>query len=244
MNSGSVTTTNAADLLFAGAASTSAVTAAGTGYTTRSTAFGNRTQDRKVTTAGSYNTTGTQNGTAWVMQLVAFRADSGTGDTAPPTVSATAPAAGATLSATTTVTAGASDNVGVAGVQFLLDGANLGAEDTTAPYSIPWDTTATANGSHSLSARARDAAGNSATSSVVTVTVANSGGGPPGLAAGYAFDEGARTTAADASGHGLTGTLSGGAKWTSGSTARRSTSTAATTSWTSATRSACNSPGA
>ena len=38
---------------------------------------------------------------------------------------------GALLRATTTVTATASDNVGVAGVQFQLDGANLGAEDTT-----------------------------------------------------------------------------------------------------------------
>ena len=89
----------------------------------------------------------------------------------------TAPAAGATVSATTTVTASAADNVGVAGVQFLLDGANLGAEDTTAPYSVPWDTTAATNGSHSLTARARDAAGNTTTSAAVTVTVANGTGG-------------------------------------------------------------------
>ena len=58
-----------------------------------------------------------------------------TPDTTPPTVSVTSPAGGATVSGTITVTANASDNVGVAGVQFLLDGANLGAEDTTAPYS-------------------------------------------------------------------------------------------------------------
>ena len=126
----------------------------------------------------------------------------------------TAPAAGATVSATTTVTASAADNVGVAGVQFLLDGANLGAEDTTAPYSVPWDTTGATNGSHSLTARARDAAGNR-----------HVGGrdrdrrqrhrGPSGLAA-YAFDEGAGTTAADASGNGSTGTLTGGATWSVG----------------------------
>ena len=36
--------------------------------------------------------------------------------------------------ATVTVSATAADNVGVAGVQFKLDGANLGAEDTTSPY--------------------------------------------------------------------------------------------------------------
>jgi glucose/arabinose dehydrogenase/PKD repeat protein len=219
MNSGSVTTTNAEDLLFAAGASSAKITAGATGYTTRSSAFGNRTQDRRVTATGSYNATGTQSGNAWVMQLVAFKADpgTGTGDATPPTVSVTAPAAGATVSATTTVTANAADNVGVAGVQFLLDGTNLGAEDTTAPYSIAWDTTAATNGSHSLSARARDAAGNATTSAAVTVTVANgTGGGPSGLAAGYAFDEGAGTTAADASGHGLTGTLTGGATWSVG----------------------------
>ena len=58
-----------------------------------------------------------------------------------------------------TIAAGASDNVGVAGVQFNLDGANLGAEDVTAPYSVTWDTTKSTNASHVLSAIARDAAG-------------------------------------------------------------------------------------
>ena len=47
---------------------------------------------------------------------------------------------------TVTFDASASDNVGVAGVQFKLDGADLGTEDTTAPYSRPWNTTAAANG--------------------------------------------------------------------------------------------------
>src|SRR5207247_2178846 len=98
-------------------------------------------------------------------------------DTTPPTVAITAPANGATVSSTVTVTASASDNVGVAGVQFLLDGGALGAEDTTAPYGVAWDTTTTSNGSHTVTARARDAAGNTATSAAVTVTVAN--GAPP-----------------------------------------------------------------
>src|SRR5262249_51783268 len=94
-------------------------------------------------------------------------------DTTSPTVTLTAPAAGATVSGTITVSAGASDNGGVAGVQFLLDGANGGTEDTTAPYSISYDTSALANGSHTFSARARDAAGNSTTSAPVSVTVSN-----------------------------------------------------------------------
>src|SRR5205814_1191957 len=100
-------------------------------------------------------------------------------DTTPPTVSITSPLSGATVGSTTSVTANASDNLGVVGVQFLLDGANLGAEDTTAPYSVSWNTTTASNGSHTLTAVARDAAGNRATSAPVTVTVANSVVGPP-----------------------------------------------------------------
>jgi hypothetical protein len=94
-------------------------------------------------------------------------------DTTPPTVSITSPASGSTVSGTITVSATASDNMGVAGVQFFVDGASLGAEDTTAPYAVTWDTTAAANGAHTLTATARDAAGNTATSAPVSVTVSN-----------------------------------------------------------------------
>jgi hypothetical protein len=72
-----------------------------------------------------------------------------------------------------TVSANATDNVGVVGVQFKLDGANLGTEDTTAPYSVSWNTTTAANGAHTLTAVARDAAGNTTTSALVTMTVSN-----------------------------------------------------------------------
>ena len=70
------------------------------------------------------------------------------------------PGRGATVGGTVSVAANAADNVGVVGVQFLLDGATLGAEDTTAPYSVSWNTATVSNGSHTLTARARDAAGN------------------------------------------------------------------------------------
>src|SRR5467141_2564814 len=93
-------------------------------------------------------------------------------DTTAPTVSITSPASGATVSGTITVTASASDNVGVAGVQFQLDGVN-GVEVTAAPYSISWNTTTASNASHTLTAVARDAAGNRTTSAPVTVTVFN-----------------------------------------------------------------------
>src|SRR3989475_7796371 len=95
-------------------------------------------------------------------------------DVTPPTVSITAPTTGATVSGSAVmVSASASDNVGVAGVQFKMDGVNLGAEVTLAPYSVSWNTTLATSGTHSLTAVARDAAGNTATSAAVSMTVDN-----------------------------------------------------------------------
>ncbi len=96
-----------------------------------------------------------------------------TADGTAPSVAITAPIAGAPVSGTVKVAATAADNVGVASVQFKLDGANLGAKDTTAPYSTSWNTTTALNGSHTLTAVARDAAGNHTTSARVAVTVGN-----------------------------------------------------------------------
>src|SRR5205823_6547035 len=110
-------------------------------------------------------------GTRTTAAAITVTVNSGVVDTTPPTVSLTAPAANATVSATITVSANASDNVGVAGVQFQLDGANLGAEDTASPYSISWNTTTASNASHTLTAIARDAAGKRTTYSAETVTV-------------------------------------------------------------------------
>jgi glucose/arabinose dehydrogenase/PKD repeat protein len=307
MSSGALTTTAAGDLLFAAGASTVTVTAAGTGWTTRSTASGNRTEDRLATAPGPYTATATQNGTGWVMRIVAFRAaasdttapsvptglaataisssqvnlswtastdnvgvtgykvyrngsplatpttpvyqDTGltpsttytyavsatdaagnesarsttasattqaAADTTPPTVTLTAPIAGATVNGSVTVSANAGDNVGVVGVRFLLDGADITSEDTSAPYSVSWPTTTATNGSHTLTARARDAAGNATTSAPVTVTVSNAAPPPAGIVAGYAFDDATGTSAADASGHGFTGTLTNGPTWGAG----------------------------
>src|SRR6185436_13395615 len=80
-------------------------------------------------------------------------------DVVPPVVAITAPLVGATVSGSAvSVSATATDDVGVVGVQFKLDGANLGTEDTASPYSTSWNTTPAANGSHTLTAVARDAA--------------------------------------------------------------------------------------
>src|SRR2546429_1445982 len=94
-------------------------------------------------------------------------------DTTPPTISLIAPVAGATVAGTVTISASATDNVGVVGAQFMLDGANLGAEVTTAPYATSWNTALASAGAHILTAVARDAAGNMATTASVSVTVAD-----------------------------------------------------------------------
>ncbi len=38
-----------------------------------------------------------------------------------------------------TISASASDNVSVTGVQFRIDGVAVGAENTQAPYSVTWN---------------------------------------------------------------------------------------------------------
>ena len=136
-------------------------------------------------------------------------------DTTPPTISLTAPLNGAVVRDTIAVSANASDNIGVAGVQFKLDGANLDAEDTASPYSISWDTKISSNGAHTLSAVARDAAGNTGTSPAVNVTVNNVSNQAPVLnpIGPKTVNEGALLTftisATDADGDTLTYTATG-----------------------------------
>ena len=95
------------------------------------------------------------------------------GNPAPLAVSITSPPAGAIVSGSVNVTAAVTGGVAVAGVQFQVDAANFGAEDTDAPYSATWDTTAASDGPHTLTASARDIAGNVVTSVLVVVTVEN-----------------------------------------------------------------------
>jgi hypothetical protein len=90
-----------------------------------------------------------------------------------PTVSISAPTDGSSASGAIAIAANANDSSNVAGVQFKLDGNSIGAEITAAPYSITWDSTTVADGNHALSATARDSYGNVATSSPVSITVAN-----------------------------------------------------------------------
>lgn len=112
-------------------------------------------------------------GNAATSSAVTVNVNNSVVDLVPPTVNLTAPTAGSTVSGSITVSATAADNVAVVSVQFTLDGANLGAADTAAPYQITWSTTGASNGAHTLRAIARDAAGNQTTADAVAVTVAN-----------------------------------------------------------------------
>ena len=114
--------------------------------------------------------------TAYFRDIV-FVPNSSGPDTTPPTVSITQPAQGSTVIGSITISATASDDVAVAGVQFQVDGVNLGGEVTSAPYSVVWNSTAVGNGNHTLTAIARDAAGHMTPASVA-VTV-NNGAIPP-----------------------------------------------------------------
>jgi hypothetical protein len=92
-------------------------------------------------------------------------------DTTPPTIGFTSPANGDTISGTITSQVNATDNVGVASVSLAVDGSGIGT-DTTAPYTFSVNTSNLINGSHTLSATAKDAAGN-ASSASIAVTVNN-----------------------------------------------------------------------
>jgi hypothetical protein len=92
----------------------------------------------------------------------------------PPTVNITSPTSGASLSGAITLSATASDPTGIAGVQFLVDNVAVGAEVTTSPYNMSFDTTTVSNAAHTFTARARNTGNVTATSSV-SATVNNVG---------------------------------------------------------------------
>ena len=102
-------------------------------------------------------------------RAVAAAKSAATSDTQAPTVTLTSP--GGTVKGTVTVDVSAADNVGVNRVELYAGGALI-ASDIAAPYSFSWDTTTRPDGATSLVAKAYDAAGNAA-SSTVNVNVAN-----------------------------------------------------------------------
>lgn len=117
-------------------------------------------------------------------------------DTTPPTVSASESGTSGSI----TLSATASDNVGVSRVEFLVDGVLVGT-DTSAPYAVTFDSTTLSNGSHSLVAKAYDAAGNVGSSSAVSFSISNAAADttPPTVSASESGSSGTITLSASAS---------------------------------------------
>jgi hypothetical protein len=177
------TTTHAYDLIVGANYVTSHTTAAGGGFTSRviTVPDGSILEDRVVTATGTYSAQAYISQGSWVMDAVAFRGGVPGADTTPPTVSVTAPSAGATLSGTVTFTATASatGSSGLGGVQFQVDGLNVGPADTTAPFSLNFNTAQFANGTHTITAYAWNGAHVVTTSAPLSVTFSNSNPGNP-----------------------------------------------------------------
>ncbi len=106
------------------------------------------------------------------------------GGSAAPLLTSPAPLADG-LSGTLTLTATPDAGSSVAAVEFQVDGATVGSEDSTAPYSVSIDTTQWASGQHVVRARTRDAAGNRSGWAAATVRFA----GSRGIAAGFTKNE-------------------------------------------------------
>ncbi len=101
-------------------------------------------------------------------------------DSVAPTVALTAPTAGSSFLAGTkvTISASATDSgtgsgaaSGMAQVVFYLDGTTKIATITKSPYQTTWNTNVVAKGTHTLTAVATDVAGNTTTSTAITVTI-------------------------------------------------------------------------
>ena len=92
-------------------------------------------------------------------------------DTTAPAVAISAPAAGATVAGSVDILVTATDDVGVTKVELRVDGF-LAAVDGSPPYAFVWNTLVSANGVHTIQARAYDEAGNTG-AATVTVTVSN-----------------------------------------------------------------------
>lgn len=98
--------------------------------------------------------------------------DPGSPDTEAPSIAFVSPRTEFVME-TVTIAADAHDDRGVAGVRFRLNGADFGQEDQTEPYMMSWNTLEYANGQYTLTATARDLAGNQTTVGPVVVTVIN-----------------------------------------------------------------------
>ena len=143
--------------------------AAGTGFTSRLNGNGSRTEDRNVTSVGSYNATATQNGARWVMHMAAFKGESS--GVAAPTITSTSPASPANDNNPEVIgTVGAGSPTQVKVYKNASCSGTPDATGTVAQFTSGGITVAvTGDATAALSARASDASNNdSACSNAVT----------------------------------------------------------------------------
>ena len=108
-------------------------------------------------------------------------------DSQAPAITLTAPVdLSSGLLGTLSLAASATDNVGIAAVEFQIDGMPIGALQPAAPYAASVDTTQHASGQHIVRARARDAVGNLSAWAAATVSF----GGTRTQPAGFTRNEG------------------------------------------------------
>jgi hypothetical protein len=132
-------------------------------------------------------------------------------DTTPPTVTITGPTSAATYetaSGTLELSGTAGDNVGVTQVSWVSDRGGSGTAAGTASWSVSGITLQ--SGANVLTVTARDAANNTAIDTL-SVTYTSTSQGP---VAAYGFEEGTGVTVLDSSGNSNTGSILGGAVWT------------------------------
>lgn len=93
-------------------------------------------------------------------------------DIIPPTVTLVTPASGVVLTGITGLNATAYDNIGIAKVEFMV-GTLVVSTDTSAPYTVYWDSRTLPNGSYAITAKATDTSGNTSTSAAANITINN-----------------------------------------------------------------------
>ena len=160
-NSGSVTTTNATDLLFGANLVTGFTGGPGSGFTNRllTAPDGDVAEDQMVAATGSYNATAPGTG-QWIMQMVAFRTPTGGTGSAPAITSG---------SSTTFV-------VGTAG-SFTVTATGTPTPSITETGALPSGVTFTNNGNGTATLAGTPAAG-TAKSYPLTITATNGVGSP------------------------------------------------------------------
>ncbi len=143
-----------------GANSGAAVTTAPFGFSLNTTTLSNGSHSLSAVATNSASQTATS---ATVTITV--------NNSSAPSISITSPASGATVSGTVAVSTSVSSNT--TSVQFKVDGTNTGAAVTSAPFSLSLNTKTLSNGSHVLTATARNSAAQTATSSAIAIIVNN-----------------------------------------------------------------------